>query len=81
MLVVLNIYSWYYFFEFVIDKIEVIFDSIYKYWIIYFIIVLIMLVFFNKFLDGFEDIFDNVDFKSIIIFVFFLEVELWKIFE
>lgn len=81
VLAVLNTHSWYHPFEFAIDKIEAIFDSIYKYRITHFITVPTMLAFLNKFSDGFEDTFDNADFKSIITSASPLEVELWKTFE
>ncbi|NET34949.1 MAG: acyl--CoA ligase, partial [Cyanothece sp. SIO1E1] len=81
VLAVLNTHSWYHPFEFAIDKIEAIFDSIYKYRITHFITVPTMLAFLNKFSDGFEDTFDNGDFKSIITSASPLEVELWKTFE
>ncbi len=81
VLAVLNIHTWYHPFEFAIDKIEQIFDSIYKYRITHFITVPTMLAFLNKFSDGFEDTFDNGDFKNIITSASPLEKALWETFE
>jgi len=81
ILAVFNTHTWYHPFEFAIDKIEAIFDSIYKYRITHFITVPTMLAFLNKFSDGFEDTFDNGDFKSIITSASPLEPELWSAFE
>ncbi|MBX2877061.1 MAG: AMP-binding protein [Saprospiraceae bacterium] len=81
VLAVLNTLSWYHPFEFAIDKIEAIFDSIYKYRITHFITVPTMLAFLNKFSDGFEDTFDNEDFKSIVTSASPFESELWSSFE
>lgn len=81
VLAVLNTHTWYHPFEFAIDKIEAIFDSIYKYRITHFITVPTMLAFLNKFSDGFEDTFDNGDFKCIVTSASPFESELWASFE
>lgn len=81
VLAVLNTTSWYHPFEFAIDKIEAIFDSIYKYRITHFITVPTMLAFLNKFSQGFEDTFDNEDFKNIVTSASPLEEDLWNTFE
>lgn len=81
VLALLNLHTWYHPFEFAIDKIEAIFDSIYKHRITHFITVPTMLAFLNKFSDGFEDTFDNEDFKSIITSASPFEPELWATFE
>ncbi len=81
VLAVLNTHTWYHPFEFAIDKIEAIFDSIYKYRITHFITVPTLLAFLNKFSDGFEDTFDNEDFKSIVTSASPFEAELWSSFE
>lgn len=81
VLAILNIHTWYHPFEFAIDKIEQVFDSIYKYRITHFITVPTMLAFLNKFSEGFEDTFDNGDFKSIITSASPLEKALWETFE
>ena len=81
VLAVLNTHTWYHPFEFAIDKIEQVFDSIYKHRITHFITVPTMLAFLNKFSDGFEDTFDNGDFKNIITSASPLEKALWETFE
>lgn len=81
VMAVLNTHSWYHPFEFAIDKIEAIFDSIYKYRITHFITVPTMLAFLNKFSEGFEDTFDNDDFKSIVTSASPFEPGLWADFE
>lgn len=81
VLAVLNTSAWYHPFEFAIDKIEAIFDNIYKHRITHFITVPTMLAFLHKFSDGFEDTFDNGDFKSIVTSASPFESELWASFE
>ncbi|TDG35893.1 hypothetical protein EZJ43_11095 [Pedobacter changchengzhani] len=81
LLTAYNKASWIRPFSFDLSKIDMLFNSIYKYRISHFVAVPTLLSFMDKFSEGYEDSFQTDDFKFIISCASKLERKLWFDFE
>jgi acyl-coenzyme A synthetase/AMP-(fatty) acid ligase/acyl carrier protein len=81
LLTIYNQATWIRPFSFDLSKIDMLFNSVYKYRVSHFITVPTMLSFMGKFSEGYEDSFQTEDFKFIISCASKLESKLWSGFE
>ncbi|MBT8219395.1 MAG: AMP-binding protein [Bacteroidia bacterium] len=81
LLAATNLATWVHPFDFNVDKIQHIFDGIYKYKISHFIVVPTILKFLEKFSEGFENSLQTTNFKYIISSASPLDASFWKSFE